>query len=271
MNHSGKNYGEMGREELERELREAFLDTDIIDGPLNDELEKMRETLDRKWPVEAPHTPEEAWARFLEDKAEELAPFFAPGAGASPRPVKPAGRRPRTARILRGVLIAAAVVVLLAVAALAADSLGLVAWAPRWNGGGFSFAATDETIPRAAILTALEQLEIHEPVYPGKLPEGFVPMESQFSEDPFILFEQYGDGERYLSITVIPASSFETAVYQEKNETIREYRSGNVVHYLFNNVGAITAVWYTENYFTSISGNISISEMMRMIDSVYAR
>ena len=43
MNRIGKNYGDMTLEELQQELREAFLDTDIIDDPLNDELEKLRE------------------------------------------------------------------------------------------------------------------------------------------------------------------------------------------------------------------------------------
>ena len=71
MNHTGKNYEEMTLEELQREAWEALMDTDIIDGPLTLELEKIREALNWKRPVEYLYTPEESWAIFLEKNAEE--------------------------------------------------------------------------------------------------------------------------------------------------------------------------------------------------------
>ena len=132
MNRTGRDYDDMTLEELQREAWETLIDTDVIDGPLTVELEKIREALNRKRPVEYPYTPEESWERFLERCADEEE--IAPGsirvtqtkAAASPR-------RYRT--VLRTALIAAVVVVLLAGATFAAGSFGydLWAWVPRWN------------------------------------------------------------------------------------------------------------------------------------------
>ena len=133
MNHTGKNYGDMTLEELQRELREAFLDTDILDEPLNDELEQIREAMNRKRPVEYLYTPEESWARFWEKNAEELETILRRETDPTSR--RADAERPRSSngsqvrasrpgRVLRGVLIAAVITVLLAGAALAANSRG---------------------------------------------------------------------------------------------------------------------------------------------------
>ncbi len=271
MNHTGKDYGEMTREELEQELREAFLDTDILDEALNDELETMRETLNRKWPLEYLYTPEESWARFLEDRAEELAPFLCPKAGAAVS----SANNPRRARaravpaLLRRVLIAAAVVVLLAGAALAANSLGLWAWAPRWNAAAGRYEpAAQEVSGENPIPAALAELGITEPLYPVKLPEGFVITESHISKEPLVLVEQYAKGDRLFTVMITPIKGFVSALYQKRGTPVREYRDGKYAHYIFESEGCITAVWYTDNYATSISGNLSLGEMRRIIATI---
>ena len=107
-------------EELEQRLREAFFYPDKIDDTVFSELEALREALEEKRPTEAGYTAEESWARFLEDRADELEGILGPE-------TRPAGGRaaaqPRVRRLpslLRRTLIAAVIVVLLAGAALAA-------------------------------------------------------------------------------------------------------------------------------------------------------
>ena len=307
MNRSGKNYDDMTPEELQREFRETFFETDLIDDYLNDELEKMQEALDRKKPVEYLFTPEESWARFLTDNAEELEPFLHPESAAKINPQLPENDRfdpekswqefmesrgeelaeilrsqltdqektkARTHHVrpvpslLRKVLIAAVIVVLLAGAALAADSLGLWAWVPKWNAAAGRYEPTvQEGMPERPIPAALAELGITEPVYPAKLPEGFVITESHISEDPLVLVEQYARGKERLSITVTPIDGFRTAVYQKGNDPMYEYRSGSKVHFIFAVEGTITAIRYSENYVTTISGDFSLAEMNAIIDS----
>ena len=220
-----KEYGEMTVEELERELREVFFCTDRIDGPLSEELERIREALEQN-------------------------------------------ARPRPHALLRGFLIAAALVVLLAGAALAADSLGLWAWVPRWNAAAGRYEpAGQEASGESPIPAALAELGITEPVYPAKLPEGFVITESHISEEPLVLMEQYAKGDRLFSLTVTPIKGFKSAVYPAEGVAPREYGADQAVHYLFKNGETIIAVRYTDHYATTVSGNISLDEIEWIMDS----
>ena len=233
-----KEYGEMTVEELERELREVFFCTDRIDGPLSEELERIREALEQKRPAEYLFSPEESWARFREDHGEELARLLPspsreastgrPADGGSARHARASVKnaRPRPRALLRGFLIAAALVVLLAGAALAADSLGLWAWVPQWNAAAGRYEpAAMEVSGESPIPVALAKLGIAEPVYPARLPEGFVLMESHISEDPLVLMEQYAKGDRLFSLTVTPIKGFKSAVYLKNGMLPLEYSS----------------------------------------------
>ena len=272
MNRTGKNYDDMTLEELQQEFREAFFETDIIDDTVNDELEELQDALCKKRPVEFLYTPEESWEHYLIDKAEELEPFFSPEVAAEAEEPKANTRTVRMRAVptlLRRVLIAAVVVVLLAGAALAADSLGLWAWVPRWNAlAGRYEPAAMEVEAEGPISAALAELGITEPVYPARLPKGFVLTESLISEDPLILMEQYARGEQHLSITISPTKKIRRAVYSQIGQKPQDYASRELVHYFFTNEGTVTAFWYTDNYSTTISGDIPREELKGIIDSL---
>lgn len=260
------DYRALTAEELENRLREAFFYPDRIDETVYRELEDLRSALEEKRPAEYEYTPQESWERFQADREEELAELFGPAAPAQARPRKEA-LPPR--RLLRRAVIAAVIVVLLAGAALAADYAGLLAWVPRWNAaaGRYEPAAT-EVSGESPIPAALRELGITEPVYPAKLPEGFVITESHISEDPLVLMEQYARGDQRLSITITPVRGTRNIVYAG-GKAPTEYDAGERVHYLFANEGSITAVWYTENYATTVSGDIPRAEIRSIIDSLY--
>ena len=273
MNRTGKNYDDMTLEELQQEFREAFFETDIIDDTVNDELEELQDALCKKRPVEFLYTPEESWEHYLIDKAEELEPFFSSEVAAEAEEAKENTRMVRfwaVPTLLRRVLIAAVVVVILAGVALAADSLGLWAWVPRWNAAAGRYEpAAMEVSGESPIPAALAELGITEPVYPEKLPEGFVITESHISEDPLLLVEQYARGKGRLSITVTSIKGVKSSIYQKSGTPVREYHSGKSEHYIFENDETITAVWYTKNFATVISANLPFEEIKRIIDSLY--
>jgi len=260
-----RDYRELTAEELERRLREAFFYTDRIDDTVYLELEKLREALEEIQPVEFDRTAEEFWERFERDHAGELDLACA---GAARR--RAAAKKRRLRAILRTALVAAAAVLLLAGAVLAADPLGLWAWVPHWNAAAGRYEPLPRELAGRPIPTALRELGITEPVYPSWLPEGFTLTESRVSEDPLVLMEQYVCGDRVFSVTVTPVKGFQHAVYPGGGEPYREYGAGSAIHYLFRNEGAVTAVWYTEHYATSVSGNLTLDEAARIIDSMYA-
>ena len=262
-----RNYDDMTVEELEQELREAFFYPDQIDDQLSRELELIREALERKRPTAFLHTPEEAWEIFLADNAGELAPFLSPQAETNvPARKTRAARTSKVAPLLRRTLIAAAVLVLLAGAALAAGPR-LWAWVPGWNGAAGRYEPVPEEIAGKPIQAALAGLGITEPVYPARLPEGFVLTESHVSEDPLVLMEQYAKGDRLFSVTVTPVKGFRNAVYPAEGAVPRESGADKAVHYLFKNGDTIIAVRYTESYATTVSGNISLEEIETIMDS----
>ena len=162
------------------------------------------------------------------------------------------------------------ITVLLAGAALAANFAGLWAWAPQWNAaaGRYEPAAT-EVSGDSPIPAALAELGITEPVYPAWLPEDFSITESHISKEPLVLVEQYAKGDRHLSITVTPIDGFKTAVYQKGEVFPQEYWCGQALNYVFGNGEIITAVWYTKNYVTTVSGNLTLGELRQVVSSVY--
>ena len=266
-----RDYASLPPEELERRLREAFFYPDQIDETVFRELEGLREALEEKRPPEPGYTAEESWERFLEDRAEELEELWGPEEESAPEPARRTAERRKPRRfsaLLRVGLASAALLFLLAGAALAADSLGLVAWIPRWNGTQYAPVPAETAGTLSALLA---ELEITEPVYPARLPKGFILTESRYSTDPLVLAEQYARGNDRLSILITPIMGFETAVYQKGGETAQEYRIGKAVHYVFEAENTVTAIWYTQHYATSISGNITREEIKGILDSMDER
>ena len=295
----------MTAEELEQRLRETFFYPDKIDETVYLELEALREALEEKRPPEAGYTAEESWALFLEDRADELEgilpsalrqaaakaadegrapdPHTAGGAGSTvpPDPERsprrfapaPAKKEPGLSRrfspaVLRRALIAAVITVLLAGAALAADYAGLVAWIRGWSDNPERYAQTGSGSP-GPIKEALQDLGIDDPVYPAWLPSNYILTETLISKDPLLLYELYTKADRYVSITITPISAANTAIYPQGKWLQEKNQPGKPAHYIFSNDESITVVWYTENYFTSISSNITAGAMERIIESVY--
>ena len=260
----------LSAEELEQRLREAFFYPDQIDETVFRELEELREALEKKRPMEAEYTAEESWARFLEDRADELEGILGPE--TRPAEGRTEREKPRTARLsalLRRGLIAAVIIVLLAGVALAAGPK-LWVWVRDWSAAPASFAPAGAEAEGGPIRQALRDLGITEPLYPSWLPSGYVLTEAHISEDPMLLYELYTREDRYISITITPVTAVEKARYTQDDGLAEEYRTGEMAHYLFSNAGSVTAVWYTEHYFVSINGNIYTRALKRIVDSVYA-
>lgn len=75
--------------------------------------------------------------------------------------------------------------------------------------------------------------------------------------------EKFQGHNRHLIITISPTSGSETTDYQKEDTPPQEYVAGNTVHYIFDNINNIQAVWYAENYTVLIDGDISQEEMKR--------
>lgn len=282
-------YDDFSVEELKEALKNIFLFSGEFSDADIKEMDQIMAVLDRKEPITPMYTAEESLKRFKETYADELsslgvhsteeviekelvADSDAVCSRSEAEKVRPVRRR----RLLRLVVVAAAVVVLLFAIAATASAMGynIFGWVPKWNSDVLSFGedgapAANELHDTRIIPAALEQLRIDEPLYPTWLPEGFKIDVSVIEMDPVFLHEGYVNGDRYISITIEPSSLAGTLVYEKDEGHPHEYVKGNTVHCIFFDDDQITATWQTENYTVSIVGNVSLSEIERIIDSVY--
>lgn len=57
--------------------------------------------------------------------------------------------------------------------------------------------------------------------------------------------------------------------YQKDNETVQDYESGGVTHYIMDNNGNISATWINGLVEGYIQGDLIIDDLQKMIDSIY--
>ena len=286
-----KKYDEYSVEELRAELQRYFLYSDLDDEAV-DEMEQILAVLREKAPFHHPHTTEEMWSEFRSEHAEEFAELGIRknedaeevideepkadviGKRSGTRLAVTHSRRGRG--FLRIAMVAAAMVVFIIAVSITASAMGynLWGWMPKWNSELLSFESESPQIETNSISlhgipSVLTSLGIDEPLYPTWLPDDLMRIESVFEEDPLFLHEAYSGNGRFLSITVYPYESSETAVYQKEDCSPEEYIIGSNPHFIFSNTNETTAIWYTENYTTLIIGNITVDEMKWILNSVY--
>lgn len=284
-------YEDYSVDELRETFRKIFFLSDLTDADL-EEMDQILAILREKDPLPPGRSVEELWEEFqtvymnkeladlgIPDDLEEVnnaepAPNVVsvlPSMGDA-HPVRPKRYR----KLIRVALVAAVVVVLMTAISVTAAAMGynLWGWLPIWSSEDVRFVSETPTVePREddahGIPSVLASLGITEPLYPTWLPEDLKRVEVKIFEEPLFLMENYQGNDRELSITISPINDFGTAIYQKEENPPEEYIANNIKHYLIANTNELSAAWHTENYNVLIVGNITPSEMKRIIDSIY--
>ena len=285
-------YEDYSVDELKESLKKIFFLSELNDADLA-EMDQIMEILQEKDPLPPGRSAEESWEEFKSlymqdpeaddihsdlDSEEVSDTDTAPNVVAEvPDKENASPARPKLHRkLIRVALIAAIIMVFLAAVTATASAMGynLWGWLPIWGNEDLRFVS--ETQAREPdeedlldIPMVLASLGITEPLYPTWLPEDMTRTETKVIEDPLFMYENFKGTDRELSITISPVSGLEDTIYQKTDTPPYEYQVGNTVHYIFENTDEIISVWHTEEYSVLISGNISIDEMKKVIDSVY--
>jgi hypothetical protein len=204
---------------------------------------------------------------------------------AIPSDLTPPARRFRRWRVLR--IIAATLVVMFAcmitAQAFGFDVFGTIA---RWTDEIFHFsstAQTDDQVSSAPIGSeysnlkeALRAYGITELIAPNWYPSKFQLSSIKVTPIPESIKIQaaYEDGERFISVTVWQMESAEEAsnrIVEKDNRDVVLYESNGIGHYIMTNNAQTTVAWTNKNYMCSISGDLSVDEAKRIIDSIYER
>lgn len=194
---------------------------------------------------------------------------------------EPTSRRVPRLRISRYVV--AAVVIMLLFAMFTAQALGfnILGALAHWTKDTFSFIGSSEEIQEtrkynqySALQEALDDAHIDAKLAPTWGPDGFELVELINSQTPeFIKFHAYYEyGDRPLAVTIWQYETDEDAqlrVFERDESNERLYETAGVRHYIKANNGKNAVIWSIDNYVVSFSGDISESELEKMIDSVY--
>jgi len=260
-------YDSMETQELEEILR---LDAQMPKGQESDGelILHIMEVLAKRKSSHTGKTALEAYESFKQNYMPETEP------DESAVPVKTKKCRPRW---LRSLTAAAAVLAVLLVGSVTASAFGFNIWKTvvQWTQETFHFGEwgesdSDNNLPYKSLQEALEKGNTPSWLVPTYIPDGYRLMDIKTEQTPVkkVYTAKYKNGE---SVLVIKVRSYLEGdpVYVEQNEgLIEEYKISDITYYLFSNLEHNRAAWLYESYECDISGEVTIEELKKMIDSI---
>jgi len=222
-----------------------------------------------------------AYKAFVADYSQ-TEPLFAEVIDEMDSAAQKAAEKSRKKTTFRIAICIAAVIAFLIGATLTASAFGfnLWGWFTRWTDNDFRFvpaetASTSEPVSEeyADIPSALAGMGITEPLYPTWIPEGFELHETMINtSSPITMVATYlrnsNSNGIVIRITETKVKNFEN-IYEKDQSPLMQYEKDHNLHYVFENNEKYTAVWHTSGYEVTITGNISLDEMIKTIDSIY--
>lgn len=268
-------YDAMKSEELEEILR---LDADAPEGTETDTelvLYVMGVLADRRRnSCHTGNTAQEAYESFMQNYLSgeddiETAPE------TESKPVV------HSVRWLHRITAAAAVLAVVLLGTMAADAFGIDVWGTfaKWTKETFHFAGReqeeiDEPDSNCELLYASlqEALAHHDENYqmvPAWVPSGYTLTEMFIEDTPLqkTYIAYYENGEKVLSITVLSMIKTCPEQIEKSNDVIDAFESAGTMYYIFSNNEQIQAAWVTDSYVCQISGDLTIDEVYKMIES----
>jgi len=180
-------------------------------------------------------------------------------------------------RWVRGLTATAAVLALLVVGAATANAFGFNIWQAvvQWTQETFHFGEWGNSDPNSnlqfdSLQKALEEGNVPAWLVPTYIPEGFtlVAVDTQQTPKKNTYKAKYVSNENKLTITIQDHLE-EDPYYTEQSDGIaEEYEVSGITYYLISNQEQNKVVWLYGAYECEISGDITISELKTMIDSI---
>ena len=178
---------------------------------------------------------------------------------------------------LRSLTATAAVLAILVAGSVTAQAFGLNIWevVVKWTQETFHFgewgnANENNDLPYASLREALEKGKITTLLVPNWFPNGYELSEIKVDNSPVqtIYKAIYINGKRVLRVTVQDYLDNFPVYVEQSDGLVEEYEVAGVTYYLFENYEYSRAVWINESYECDISGEVTIDELKKMIDSI---
>ena len=183
----------------------------------------------------------------------------------------------------RGLIAAAAMLVLVISCSFTANAMGFDLWEviAKWTQETFHFGyagqADDSNAPSpefihpcASLQEALDSYNISTSIVPTWIPDGFSETDVRITESPIqrLFRANYECEDSIIVIRVVDyLNNFPTQI-EQSDSLIEVYESAEIEYYIFDNEGYLQAVWINDNFECLISGPLTIVDLKTMINSI---
>ena len=180
-------------------------------------------------------------------------------------------------RWLRSMTAAAAVLVILVIGSVTAEAFGFNLWevVVKWTQETFHFGEwgnsnSDNNLPYASLQEALEKGRITASLVPTWFPNGYEIAEIKVEQTPQrkTYLAIYKSEKQVLTITVHDYLDRIPVYVEQSDGLVEEYEVSGVTYYIFANNKQVRATWLNGSYECDISGDVTIEELKKMIDSI---
>lgn len=183
-------------------------------------------------------------------------------------------------RLMRVACITAIITVMLFTGTVTAKAFGFDLWGTvaRWTRDTFGFSHTDtqedyKVSEYDSLQGVLDNYGITIELAPKWFPEGYLFKSVDVAENPLrtTIHSVYSGKKGEISVTIISLVNSSASTYEKDGEDVITYSVDEIEHYIMRNLERTKVVWMTGDYECSITGDFSVEEAEKMIDSIYGR
>lgn len=193
-------------------------------------------------------------------------------------------KRISTGRWRRGLVAAVAAICILIVGnSITASALGfdlfeiIAKWTQETFHWGYAGQIEETNAPSheysnpfASLYEALAKQNIPTELVPTWMPDGYQEGEIKTYETPNQrqVYANYQNGDNCIRVRVTDYLDTHPVQSEQSDSLVEVYTHNGIDYYIFSNYEQLKAVWIYENYECFITGNLSVSEIKEMIESI---
>lgn len=271
-------YDAMSTDELQALLREDASKPEGEETNMEVLFYVMEVLAKRRQARQEGKTPEEALDSFVKNYMPEVK-------NASSSESEPTGRKhkPVVRRWTRGLVAAAAVIVLVMGTSFTASAFGFDLWeiVAKWtqqtfhlsyiNNDNYSEAPKDQNENAlGGLQDTLKYYGVPENIVPTFLPDGYVETDVKVQDTPKRrqFTAQYLSDDKTIRIRIADYLDGAPTQIEYSDGLIEVYSSVGIDYYIFDNEGQMQALWVNDRYECYLSGSLTLSELKEIIDSI---
>ncbi len=190
-------------------------------------------------------------------------------------------------RKVRAAIITAALISMLLVGTVTAYAQGYNIWGAiaQWTSDTFGFVFGNEEVTDQngdscqledncnELVEVLSYYGVETTLVPNWIPEEFTLEDVAALESPkkITFTAKYSNDDNVIIIEISKIVEGSAGTYEKDQLDATIFEKNDIQHYIMENNGKLVAIWKTENFECSISGDIGEQELEKMIESIYER